>query len=262
MKLTLNPFERTQLISLLGTGHQQLLELIQKVMNWQLKKGAEWIKGELTFSDRMELLQLIPGQTDNKDKARRLARVRDELDASPKEEVEFELDLTGNFNRQKDRIMRIKLSKLEHEVFCEELKRPRERLEQARAMQEALELSEEECQRFKIHYGRNGMIRWDETAEGIETEIDLGKGLQILREQFQMMEMQKLFPTNTQSLDLRDKIMNAKEERRKVSTEMSAQDAIKHITATPVEDLGDFLAQNESRKTVLEAFENAVKLAK
>ena len=259
MKLTLNPFERTQLISLQGTGHQRLLELIHKVMDWQLQKGADWIKGDLKFSERMELLLFIPGQTDNKDRARRLARVREELDASPKEEIEFELDLDGNFNRQKDRITRIKLSKLEYEVFCEELKRPKERLEQILSMQEALELSEEEQQQLNIHYGRNGIMRWDETAEGVEKEIDLGKGFQILREQFQVLEMQKQFPTNTQSLDLWDKVMTAKEERRKISTEMSAQDAIKHITETPVEDLGDFLAHNESRKTVLDAYENKVK---
>jgi len=43
--------------------------------------------------------------------------------------------------------------------------------------------------------------------------------------------------------------------RRVQSTELTAREAIAHIRNTPEEDLEDFLAEDEDRKTVREAWE-------
>jgi hypothetical protein len=59
---------------------------------------------------------------------------------------------------------------------------------------------------------------------------------------------------NAQVQRLRDR--RAISVRRRVqSTELTAREAIAHIRNTPEEDLEDFLAEDEDRKTVREAWE-------
>lgn len=58
-----------------------------------------------------------------------------------------------------------------------------------------------------------------------------------------------------------DETAEAKESETTMSTDMSADDAIKHIKNTPVEELTQFVPKAEDRVTVLEALEDKRKKA-